>query len=516
MIIGDIVAGNARLFPHKVGIVDEHDRLTWKDVNQRVNRLANAILDLGLKKGDRVALICENCHQFAEFLFAVAKSGTIGICLNTRFTPTKLAYMINDCQPKLFLVQDKFLPIADQITNGIALKNDLLVIGQEGNFESLLSSYSTEEPEVEVDEQDTYLVQYTTGSTGTPKGTELTHRNWMNNCIVRLLLTHLAEDDIYQIAGALYAVGNLGHFLSACFAGVTVVLPVFSGQNFIEMIEKEKITCSYLNPTTYRIVRDYIETNKRQHNLASLRKLAIMGGQPSSFDQVKDILDYFNTPYSNSSKVYGMTEVCSPGTFLLPIDVAAGLRPDATEKERKRIDSVGKTMGNTEMRAVDENDNDVAPGQKGEILFKGDCVMKGYWNQPKLTQEALRHGWYHTGDIGIIDEDGYLYYVGRKDFLIKSGGFFIVPEEIEHTISQHPAVAEVAVIGVSDAKWGQMVKALVNLKSGMKATEEEIKEYCRKLLPRFQVPKSIDFVATLPRESTYGKISREDIIRIYS
>lgn len=272
MIIGDIVAGNARLFPHKTGIVDEHNGLTWKDVNQRVNRLANAILDLGLKKGDRVALICENCHQFAEFLFAVAKSGTIGICLNTRFTPTKLAYMINDCQPKLFFVQDKFLPIADQITNGIALKNDLLVIGQEGNYESLLSSYNTEEPEVEVDEQDTYLVQYTTGSTGTPKGTELTHKNWMNNCIVRLLLTHLAEDDIYLIAGALYAVGNLGHFLAACFAGVTVVIPVFSGQNFIEMIEREKVTCSYLNPTTYRIVRDYIEAIERQHNLASLRK----------------------------------------------------------------------------------------------------------------------------------------------------------------------------------------------------------------------------------------------------
>jgi len=484
-------------------------------VNRRVNCLANAMLGMGMEKGDRAALMCENSHQFAEFVFGVAKAGLIGVCIDHRHTPSKLAYIINDCQPKAIFVQDKFMPIINQITPEIAHIPEIIVIGEGGDYESLLGSADSGEPQVEVNEQDTFLIQYTTGTTGMPKGIVLTHKNWINNCMVRFFLTRLAEDDIYMIPYALFAAGNLAHFLNACFAGVTVVVSVFSGQNFVEMIEREKVTHSFVNPTTYRIIRDYIEASERQYDLTSLRKLAMGGGQPTSAEQLKEILDYFHIPYSSSSKAYGQAEVCSPATFLLPSDVAAGLRPDATEEARRRLDSVGKPLGNTQVRVVDDNDEDVPPGQRGEILLKGDGVMKGYYNKPELTEKALRGGWYHTGDMGILDEEGYLYFAGRKDFLIKSGGLFVAPEEVEKTILQHPAIAEAAVIGVPDEKWGQVVKAIVYLKSEMTATEDEIKEHCRKHLARFQVPKSVEFTEELPRESAYGKISREELLKIY-
>lgn len=516
MVIGDIVTYNARLFPNKLGIVDKHNRLTWKEVNRRVNCLANAMLGMGMEKGDRAALMCENSHQFAEFVFGAAKAGLIGVCIDHRHTPSKLAYIINDCQPKAIFVQDKFMPIINQITPEIAHIPKIIVIGEGGDYESLLDSAHSGEPQIEVNEQDTFLIQYTTGTTGMPKGIVLTHKNWINNCMVRFFLTRLAEDDIYMIPYALFAAGNLGHFLCACFAGVTAVVPVFSGQNFVEMIEREKVTHSYVNATTYRIIRDYIEASERQYDLSSLRKLAMGGGQPCSAEQLKGILDFFHIPYSNSSKAYGMAEVCSPATFLLPPEVAVGLRPEATEKERRRLDSVGKPLGNTQVRVVDENDEDVSPGQKGEILIKGDGLMKGYYNKPELNETVLRGGWYHTADMGILDEDGYLYFAGRKDFLIKSGGLFVAPEEVENAILQHPAIAEAAVIGVPDEKWGQLVKAIVHLQPGMMATEEEIKEHCRKHVARFQVPKSVEFTEALPRESAYGKISREELVRIYS
>ncbi|MBU2608032.1 MAG: AMP-binding protein, partial [Chloroflexi bacterium] len=315
MVIGDIVIANARLFPGKIGIVDEHDSLTWKEINDRTNRLANALLGRGLKKGDRIALISGNSHQFAEFLFAAAKTGLISVCLNTRFTADKMAYMIDDCQPRVFFAQDKYTALAKEIAPELAQQNNLIVMGEGGNYESLLASYPPDPPSGEVNEQDTLLIQYTTGSTGKPKGIELTHKNWINNCIVRFLVTRLAEDDVYMIPAALYAAGNLAHFLSACFAGVKVVIPVFSGQSFAEMIEREKVTRTYVNATIYRIIRDYLEASDRQYDLSSLRRLGIGGGQPCSGEQLKEILDYFHIPYSNSSKAYGMAEVCSPASF---------------------------------------------------------------------------------------------------------------------------------------------------------------------------------------------------------
>jgi len=314
----------------------------------------------------------------------------------------------------------------------------------------------------------------------------------------------------------LFAVGTQARFFSSSFLGATSVITLFSAELFAEMVERERVTYASLLPaTTFKLVKEFLESSKRKYDLSSLRKFQPEGGQHCSRADLKVILDYFDIPYTHVCKPFGMTEAM-PAAYLVPEDVAAGLSPDATEKEKKRLESVGKPLFNGKMRVVDDNDNDVPPGQTGEIILAGDQVMKGYWNNPELTARALRGGWFHTSDRGIIDEDGYLYFQGRKDFVIKSGGFLVGPEEVEDVILQLPAVAEAAVIGIPDEKWGQVVTAVVCLKPKHNAAEEEIKAHCKKRLASFQVPRAVIFAEALPRDIAYGKLDRRALIRTYS
>lgn len=520
MVVGDIVSSNARLFPGKMGIIDEKARFTWKQFDDRVNRLANAMLGLGLKKGNRVAIIAENCHEYAEFLFAAAKAGLITVCLNYRLTPQQLIRILNDCEPKAILIQDKFVQLTEKTTAARKKIDTVVGIGEGHNchydYDCLLSEYLPDEPKAAVEEQDIFRIQYTTGTTGTSKGVILTHKNEIADCTMRALATPTSRDDVVLLAGPLFAVGLQALLFEGCFLGATQVIGVFSARGWVETIERNKVTYASLLPaTTFKMVRDYLETSDRQYDLSSLCKLHPQGGQHCPGAQLKEMLDWFKIPYSNSCKVYGATEAM-PGTYLTPEDVAAGLSDNATEKERRRLESVGKPVLSGGVRVVDENDNDVPSGQTGEILLRGDQVMKDYWNNPELTSRALRGGWFHTSDLGILDEDGYLYFQGRKDFVIKSGGLLVGPEEVEGVILEHPAVAEVAVIGIHDEKWGQVVTAVACLKAGQNATEEEIKEHCRNRLADFQVPKSVIFAESLPRDLAYSKIDRRRLIEIYS
>ena len=515
MIVGDIVTNNARLYPDKAGIVDRDVRFTWEQVDNRTNSLANAMTGLGLQKGDRVAIISENNHRYAEFLISVGKNGLIGVGLSYRFTPQQLTAVINDCQPRAILVQDKFASVINEVKPQVNSVSHFIGMG-EGHgypldYEALLGEYPQDKVEGEVEEDDIYLIIYTTGTTGAPKGVITTHRIWQSILLTRLLTYRLSADDVYLVHGPLYLAGGLQHFHTACLGGGTVVVVAFNAASFVELIEREKVTVSYLLPVHYKLIRDYLEESGSKHNLGSLKKLAFGAGQATSAQQVKDILGFFGVSWSN--KLYGMTEGIV--SFLMPGDIAAGLSPQATERERRRLDSVGKPVLNTWVRVVDENDEDVPPGETGEVLVKSDSWMVGYWNKPDLTRQAFRGGWYHTSDWGMLDENGYLYLLGREDALIKSGGFFVASREVEEAILKHPAIAEVAVIGVPDENWGQVVKAVACLKKGQQSTESEIREHCRQYLASYQVPKTVDFVEKLPKDPVYGKVSIKELIRAY-
>lgn len=515
MIVGDIVTSNARLYPDKAGIVDKDIRFTWKQVDQRTNSLANALVSLGLQKGDRVAIISENNHYYAEFLLSVAKSGFIGTGISYRFTPQQLAAVINDCRPRAILCQGKFSSAINEIKSKVEDVDYLIGMGEGHGFpldyDTLLAEAPEEEYKADVDEDDIYLIIYTTGTTGAPKGVITTHHFWSSILMTRLLAYRLSVEDVYLVHGPLYLAGGLQHFFTACLAGTTVVIESFSAGKFTGLIEREKVTVSHLLPVHYKLLRDHLETTGSRKGLETLQKLAFGAGQPVMGEQVKEILGFFGIAWSN--KLYGMTEGIV--SFMMPEDIAAGLSPKANQSQRRRLDSVGKPVFGARVRIVDEKDEDMPPGEAGEILVKSDYWMAGYWNKPDLTRQVMRGGWYHTSDMGMFDEDGYLYLVGRKDALIKSGGLFVAPREVEDVILQHPVVAEVAVIGVLDKAWGQIVKAVVCLKEGKQATEEEIREHCRHHLASYQVPKIVDFATKLPKDPVYGKVSLKELMKIY-
>jgi acyl-CoA synthetase (AMP-forming)/AMP-acid ligase II len=515
LIVGDIVKNNARLYPGKAGIVDKDIRLTWKQVDQRTNSLVNALAGLGLQKGDRVVIISENNHYYAEFLLSVAKSGFIGIGVSYRFTPQQLAAVINDCRPRAILCQGKFSSAINEVKSQVEGVDYLIGVGEGHGFpldyDTLLAEAPGDSIEADVDENDTCLIIYTTGTIGAPKGVITTHRIWFSILMTRLLAYRLSADDVYLVHGPLYLAGGLQHFFTACLAGTTVVIESFSAGKFTELIEREKVTVSHLLPVHYKLLRDHLETTGHKNDLSSLKKLAFGAGQAVLAEQVRDILDFFGVSWSN--KLYGMTEGIV--SFLMSEDIAAGLSPSASDSQRRRLDSVGKPVFGARVRIVDEDDKDVPRGEVGEILVKSDYWMAGYWNNPDLSRQVMRNGWYHTSDMGMFDEDGYLYLVGRKDALIKSGGLFVAPREVEDVILQHPVVAEVAVIGVPDKAWGQIVKAVVCLKEGEQATEEEIREHCRHHLASYQVPRVVDFATKLPKDPVYGKVSLKELMKIY-
>ncbi len=520
MFIGDILRLHALNYPNKLALVDESGaRLTWREFNERVNRLANSLAGMGLAKGERVAIIARNCHQFAEFLFAVAKVGLVSVPLNYRLTGNQVLSIIRDSEPKALLIQEEFSSLINSIRSELSGVQSFIGIGTGHNYsidyETLLGQNSSEEPKIKVQEDDMWALAYTSGTTGEPKGVPYTHRRWTSGLWINTFVRMRFDlDDIFLLGFPMYMISGLFHLLTACLASATVIIHTFAAESFAELIEKEKVTITYLGVTQYAIVREYLDNCGRNYDFSSLRSVQV-GSRPMPTFQLKEMLDFFGIPYHNTHREYGATETVPLAVASLAgEDIARGLRPEASEKELSRVDSVGKPYL-VEVRIVDENGNDVAPGEMGEIIFKGAFTDTGYWRKPELSKERFRDGWFYTSDFGVFDEDGYLYLRGRKDFMIKSGQLYVAPLEVENAILKHPAVGEVAVIDVPDEKWGEAVKALVCLKKGQHATEEEMREHCRKYLAGFQVPKSVDFLEALPKDPQ-GKTNVKELRRIYA
>ncbi|UCG65309.1 MAG: AMP-binding protein [Deltaproteobacteria bacterium] len=510
MLIGETLECNTEKYGNRLAMVDESgNRLTWSAFNARVNKLAHALLDRGIKKGDRVAMVSENCNQYAEVMFATSKIGAIMAPLNYRLTEQQLSLAIDDCQPKAFFVQNKFHGLINSMQSHLKSVESYVGLGAghgySYDYESLIIPYSEHDPQVDLNEDDAHMIVFSTGTTGSSKGVAITHRQRILGALGTAMNMAISLDEIVLIGQPLFVIGGQAWLFAAFIKGAASAIHAFSGKSFAEMIEKEKVTSFSVSPARYQIIREYLDTCGRSYDFGSVRYLRISGGQPCPSKKLKEIADYFKI--YDVGKLYGMTEVPSGGTCLLPEEAAPALRPGATEKEIRRLDSVGKPTFFNRLRIVGENDQDLPPGKIGEVLLKGDLVnTRCYWNHPELNERAFKNGWFYTSDLGFLDEDGFFYFVERKDSMIKSGGFFVAAKEVEKVILQHPAVSEVAVVGIPDDRWGQMVKAAVVLKHGQSVSEEDLKTHCRKYLARYQVPKSMRFVPQIPKEPTYGKI----------
>jgi acyl-CoA synthetase (AMP-forming)/AMP-acid ligase II len=502
--------------PDRDCIVFEGRRWTYAQVNERVNRLANALAQWGIGKGDRVGILHVNCNQHIEAYFAVAKLGAIFVPLNFRAKSDELAYMIANAEAKALFVGSRYLEIVDTMLPQLpTVKQCILIDSKDKNkiyYEDLLGAASSDELMSEIGDEDITILMYTAGTTGRPKGVPLRH-----NAFASYVLDNVdpASPDIEErnlLTVPLYHVAGIQAMLAAIYGGRTLVLMrQFEVKEWIETIQRERATRAMLVPTMLKRVID--APDYHQYDLSSL-KVITYGAAPMPFEVINKAIKVM--PWVRFINAFGQTETASTITTLGPEDhIIEGTEEEREKKLKRLTSSIGKPLPDVEVKIVDEEGKPLAPLEVGEILARGPRMMTGYWrDEQKTSQVITRDGWLRTGDMGWMDEEGYIYLAGRGDDMIIRGGENISPEEVENAVQSHPKVEEASVIGVPDPEWGQEPRAIVVLKKGAVATQEEIIEHCRTRLAGFKRPRSVVFIDALPR-NPMGKVLRKKLREDY-
>jgi acyl-CoA synthetase (AMP-forming)/AMP-acid ligase II len=512
MVVGDMPARNANKFPAKIAIVSEDVVLTFKALNERVNCLANALTKKGLHKGDRIGVLVHNCHQFVEIYFAAAKAGGIFCPYNNHLKKSELKDIMDYSTPKILFVDSDYgdlveslRPELDSVDCYICLQKSKWPSME--SYEEVLSDSNGKEPGIHIQEDDPMSMFFTAGTTGKPKGALRTHRHLIMNAITGVIELKVDYEERALIAFPMYHVSCEDNIGRHSFMPNTMFIRREGGFNpadVLSFIEKERITRCQMVPTMIHALLQIPDVER--FDLSSLR-LIMYAGAPMPVELLKKALQVFPCGFA---QMYGQTESGPMTTVLGPEDHV----PEGSEKRLQRLASAGKPVVSYEIRIVRENGEDVSIGEVGEIIGRSEAMMKGYWQQPEETAKKLKNGWLYTGDLGRFDEDGYIYIVERKNDMIISGGVNIYPREIEEVLYKHPAVSEASVIGVPDEHWGEVAKAIIVLKEGGSASEEEIIKFCGEHLASYKKPKSVEFWKELPK-SPQGKILKKVIRESY-
>ncbi len=513
MTIGGLLTRNANKFPEKNALVFEDVSMTFRAFNDRVNRLAHAVVELGLKKGDRAGVLVHNCHQFIEIYFALAKIGGIFCPYNNHLKQWELKDILDYSSPKFLFVDSDFAPMIHELRTQLASTKMYISLqkpddGFMEDYETLIARGRSTEPAVKVVEDDVLSLIFTAGTTGKPKGAMRTHRHLMSDATASVIDLRVGYDEKVLIAFPMYHVACEDNIVRHSFMPNTIYIRregAFNPEQILDYIAKERISRCQLVPTMIHSLVQVRDVDK--YDLTSLG-LILYAGSSMPVELLKKALSIFPCGFA---QMYGQTESGPFTTVLKPEDHVL----DGTEKCLARLASSGKAAINYEIRIVDEQDNDVPVGEVGEIIGRSEAMMIGYWQMPEETQKKLKNGWLHTGDLGKLDEDGYVYIVERKNDMIISGGVNVYPREIEEVLYRHPAVSEASVIGLPDEHWGEVVKAVIVLKEGAQASEAEIIEFCGKNLAGFKKPKTVDLWKELPK-SPQGKILKKEIRKHYA
>lgn len=524
MCVGDLLRRSAQKSAKKEALVYSYKgtittRLTLGEMNQKVNRFANALTELGIKKGDRVAIISHNCPQYAIYLYALAKTGAWVTPLNFALKGKEITELINHAQPVACIVEDELADNVTKLQQDMPSVKHYIMINLAGkkqlperwlDFDQLCSEkYSDDEPYFEVNGDDVMTLMYTSGTEAMPKGVMNTHANWHSTIMSGVIDLHLLAEDTIINSIPLYHVAGVNLLIGSLSVGTRVIMhheP--SPAEILQLVQNEKVTYLVYPPTIFtnilKLPIPNIEEFMRK-SFSSVR-IAVLFGAPIAGAPMRRLVEILPNVYWMN--YYGQSELTPLGAILQHPDV---LRKFKESEERfGGAEPIGPPHTMVEMKVVDENNNDVPPGTVGEMVARSPSVMLGYYKEPKKTREIFKGGWLHTGDLAIMDEEHYFYFVDRKKDIVKSGGENVSTVEVESLIFDHPKVAEVAIVGLPHPRWIEAVTAFVVPKPGESITEEEIIQFCKENLAGYKVPKKVVVLDELPKNPT-GKVLKKDI-----
>jgi fatty-acyl-CoA synthase len=505
-----------RQYPGRTAIVCGQRRFSYEQFGKQVGLLAGALLEAGIKSGDRVAYLGVNSHRLMEAYYGVLEAGAILLPLNIRLAPAELIYVLNDAGATVLFIEQPFIPLVDSFRESLSTVK--MFVQLEGipeaawmardNYDTMLRKAKPHRADINlVDEDEVAEIFYTSGTSARPKGVMLTHRNIYLHALQVCMAFQVENGSTELHTIPLFHANGWGvaHFLTM-LGGKHVMVHSFDPKEVFRLIEVERVNHFSVVPIMATVLVNHPE--RRNHDLSSLRRIVI-GGAASSPTLIREVEDKLGCECFSG---YGLTET-SPALSL------SQMKPELQWEGEQRYFGqamTGYAMPGVELRIVDDHDQDLPQNgvASGELVVRADGVMKGYWGQPDSTAEAFRGGWFHTGDMATINQEGYVLIVDRKKDMILSGGENISSLEVERVILAHPAILEAAVIPVADQKWGEVPKALVVLREGASITEAQLIEFCRSQLAHYKCPHTVEVVDSLPKTGT-GKVLKKNLRKQY-
>jgi fatty-acyl-CoA synthase len=509
MLLHDFLEYRARIQPEAVFATLGARSLDYAAADAEANRIANALAAAGLGPGDRAAILAKNCIEYVLFYYGASKAGVVPVPLNYRLAPPEWAWILNDARARLLVARGDLAHAVAALRREVEGVERWVAVGAEvpgwEPWESFLAEKASTPPRHRASPGDDLYQMYTSGTTGRPKGAVLSQGAVSANLWqAGLQFGGVPGERVLIVAPLYHAAAAITSFVTVQAGGSLFIQEDYDPAAVVRALSEERIALALLVPAMIQFCLLAVP-DAAQREYPQLR-LIVYGASAISDAVLRQAVETFRCDFLQA---YGMTETTAVATNLLPADHRRALQEDP-----RLLLSCGRPILGTQVRVVDEQDRDLPAGAIGQILIRGPQLMKGYWKRDEATRDALRGGWMHTGDAGILDERGYLYIQDRVNDMIVSGGENVYPREIEEALHQHPAVADAAAIGVPDERWGEAVKAVVVLRQGGAANERELLDFCRARLAGFKCPRSVDFVQALPRNPS-GKVLKRELREPY-